>query len=141
MARRESDDRNEIKIHDNLSNSDVVLYDRMPTTTERQNYHNASVVRKNNKVELRTAQARQDAGMKILTGFKTGSFERKVEGEYEEFSSVEGAANYFPEWRKWIEKNAADLVMLLAARVFDAPSALADGDQEEEDEGEEIEGK
>jgi len=132
MARRESDDRNELKIHDNLSNSDVVLYYRMPTTTERQQYHNSSVVRKNNKIEMRTAQARLESGMKILTGFRVGDFERKVDGEYVAFSPVDGDENYFPDWRKWLEDNADDIVMLLAARVFDAPTSLP---EEEEAEG------
>jgi hypothetical protein len=140
MARREADDRNELKIHDNLSDSEIILYYRLPTTTERQKYQNASIVRKKNKVEMNTAGARLTAGMGILTGFQVGAFERKFDGQYVAFSAVEGEANYYPEWKQWIEKNAADLVMLLAARVFDAPSTIATTDQEEE-EGEDIAGK
>lgn len=140
MARREADERNEIKIHDNLSDSEIVLYYRFPTTTERQKYHNSSVVRKKNKVEMNTAQARLTSGLDILTGFKIGAFERKVDGRYVAFSAVDGEPDYYPEWKQWVEKNAADLVMLLAARVFDAPSCLSDVDAESE-EGEDIEGK
>ena len=139
MARREADDRNELKIHDNLSNSDVVLYYRIPTTTERQKYHNASMRRKGNKVEMNHTAARLEAGMKILTGFSGDSFERKVDGKYVPMSSIESDGNYYPDWKLWVEKNAGDLVMLMAARVFDAPSHIQDVEQEEE--GEDIEGK
>lgn len=142
MARREAIDpnRNELTLQDNLSDSKIVLYYRLPETSERQKYHNATLSRRGKKVELNHAKARLDAGMGILTGFKVGSFERVVDGKHVAFSSVEGEENYYPEWRKWVEKNADDLVMLLAARVFDAPSSIS-SDQEGEEEEEDIEGK
>ena len=89
---------------------------------------------------VNTASARLSAGLGILTGFKEGSFERKVDGEYVAFSAINGEPNYYPEWKTWVEANAADLVMLLAARVFDAPSSITEKEDEDE-EGEDIEGK
>lgn len=130
MARRECDGRNSVRLRDNLSNSDIVLYYRLPTTSERQEYHNASVVRRKNDVEVLTTKARLESGMKILTGFEVGSFERKVGGEYVQFSSDEDDPDFFSGWREWVRENANDLVILMAARVFDAPSSLPKDDED-----------
>jgi len=140
MARRDCDDRNELKIRDNLSGSDITLYYRMPTTSEKQAYHNACVKRVKNKVESNHAAARLNAGMVIITGFSGDSFERKVDGRYVPMSAIESDGNYFPEWRDWVRQNAADLVMLLAARVYDTSASIPNEEDEGEDEGD-LEGK
>jgi len=139
MARRESGEINELKIYDNLSDSEITLYYRMPTTRERQDYQNKSMQRKGNKVEFNQAAARLESGMTILVGFKEGGFERKVEEKYVPFTWKEGSENYYPEWKTWLMKNAADLIMLLAAQVFDVSAIIAKGEEGKEEES--IEGK
>jgi len=138
MARRESGNKNELKIHDNISDSDVVLFYRMPSTSERQGYQNMVIQRKRNKVDFNQAEARLKYGLKVLTGFVHGSFERNIDGNYVAFTWEEGCENYLPEWKSWIENNAGDLVMLLAGHVFDSPAVITDKDKED---GEDIEGK
>ena len=130
MARRESRQHNELKLRDNLSGSDITLYYRMPTTSERQRYQNKSLQRHRNRVEFNQAQARLEAGLTIITGFKEGDFERLVDSGYQPFSCREGAANYYPEWRNWLAEHADDLLMLLAAQVFDVSAHVSDGEDE-----------
>jgi len=133
MARREAA-TNKIVFHDNISDSDIVHFYRMPTTRERQDYQNTAISRKGNKVEFNQAEARLAGGMKILTGIGDGSYERlDGAGQYVPVSSVEGSPNYFPEWRKFVEDNGADLVMLMAVQVFEGSAAVLAG--------EDIEGK
>ena len=131
MARRECDQQNELKIRDNISGSDITLNFRMPTTRERQDYQNKALQRKRNKIVENQAEARLEAGLKIITGFKEGDFERKVNGEYQAFTWREGAENYYPDWKAWLGQHAADLVILLAAHVFDV-SAFVDRSGEDE---------
>lgn len=130
MARRESSQHNELKIRDNLSGSDITLYYRMPTTSERQRYQNQSLQRRRNRVEFNQAQARLEAGLAIITGFREGDFERVVGQGYQAFSWREGADNYFPEWKNWLAEHAGDLLMLLAAQVFDVSAHISEGEDE-----------
>lgn len=144
MARRESDKQNELKIHDNLSDSDITLLFRMPTTKERQNYQNMVLGRKRNKINYNQAAARLEFGLKILTGFNEGDFERKIGDRHVPFSYQEGTENYYPEWREWIGKHASDLVMLLAAHVYDVSAVINeadDMDDSDDEASEDIEGK
>jgi len=137
MARRDCDDRNELRMVDNLSDDPepITLYYRLPTTTERQKYHNACVKRVGNKVESNHAAARLNGGMTILTGFKKGAFERKVDGKYVAFDFVPGNPDYYDAWQDWVKQNAADLVMLLAARVYDTSASIQTEEVEEDLEG------
>jgi len=124
---------NELKIHDNISDSDILLYYRAPTTAERNGYHNMAIQRKGRKIRFRQPEARLHYGLKILSGFREGDFVRDVNGRPEPFSSDSGSPAYLPSWKDEIEKGAADLVMLLAAHVFDS-SAEIDEPEEDEDE-------
>ena len=142
MARRESDEQNELKIHDNISDSDITLKYRMPTTRERQDYQNMVLGRKRNKITYNQAAARLEFGLKILQGFGDGDFERKVDGRFVAFSWREGSENFYPEWKQWIAAHAGDLVMLLAAHVYDVSAVITEADDAESDrDGEDIEGK
>jgi len=137
MARRECDDFNELTIRDNISDSDVTLFYRMPSTKERQEYQNATIRRHGNKVEFNHAAARLKSGLAVLTGFKVGSFERLVDGKYVAFTWADGQPDFYPEWKEWIRKNASDLVMLMAARVFDASATIPGAEEPNEDDIEE----
>lgn len=133
MARRQAA-INKVTIHDNISDSAITLYYRMPTTRERQDYQNMAVSRRGNKLDFKQAEARLKFGMKIIEGFDVGDFERLDEsGNYVPIASNPALLSYYPEWKTFVEENGADLVMLLAGHVFDASAAL----QPEED----VEGK
>lgn len=129
MARRETRQNNELKIHDNLSDSDITLKYRMPTTKERQQYQNLSLQRHRNKVDMNTAAARLKFGMAILVDIADGDFERLDHDNYVPISSNQGSEHYYPEWRAWVEEHASDLIMLLAAQVFDASAVVISGDE------------
>jgi len=131
MARREAKQNNELRIHDNLSDSDITLFYRMPTTKERQAYANLSVQRKGNKVEFNQATSRITYGLQILSGIKDGDFERLEGDKYLPISSSEGSTNFLPEWKKFVEDNGSDLVMLLAAHVFDGSASILGGEDAE----------
>lgn len=131
MARRENSQFNELKIRDNLNGGDVLtLYYRMPTPSERQRYQNHSLQRKRNRVEFNQAQARLDGALTIVTGFKDGDFERLVDGTYQPFSSREGAADYYPEWKSWLAEHADDLLMLLAVQVYEVSVQIVDVEED-----------
>ncbi|MCK9254088.1 MAG: hypothetical protein M0P55_15165 [Clostridiales bacterium] len=121
---------NELKIHDNISSSAIVLYHRTPTTQERQAYSNMSVQRKGRKIKFNTAAARLKFGLKILTGFREGDFVRIVDGKQVPFSADPTSSNYLKTWKEEVEAGAADLVMLLAAHVFDGSAEI---DEEQDD--------
>ena len=130
MARRESSKNNAIKINDNLSGSTITLYYRMPTTSERQEYANRCVQRQGQKVVMRQAEARLESGLKILAGFAPDAFERLDGDKYRPIASDPGHPDFFPEWKPWVEDNAADLVILMAAQVFDVSCSIATEDIE-----------
>lgn len=126
MPRRECNGKNELKMHDNLSNSEVTLLYRMPTTTERQGFLNKAISRIGTSVEFHQEEARWEFGLKILTGIVDGDFERLEEGKYVPISSREQSEYYYPTWKEWMGVYAADLVSLLGRHVFDAPSRIVE---------------
>jgi len=132
MARNTSTTgNNELKIHDNVSDSDIVLFYRTPTTSERQGYQNMALQRKGKKVNFNQAEARMTYGLKILTGFREGDFVRDVLGAAAPYSSDRNSQNYLEEWKKELEAGASDLIMLLAAHVFDASAEIVDAEDGE----------
>jgi hypothetical protein len=138
MPRLLSSANHTLRIHDNLSGSDIELYYRSPTTAEHTAYQNACVVRKGKKVLTRYPEARLKHGLAILTGFRAGDFAVPgQDGRARAIASNPGHADFDPDWRAQLEKYAGDLIQLLAAHVFDAPAEV-DLDDAEPD-GEAIE--
>lgn len=131
MARRLSDDKNTLKINDNISGSDIVFTYRMPTTKERTDYSNMAVRRKRNKVEFKSSEARQNYGLRILDGIRDGDFEIKKSGKYVPISSDPESKNYDKDWKKHIEKHAIDLIEILAAHVFEGSADIDDGESQD----------
>ncbi|HHL33920.1 MAG TPA: hypothetical protein ENJ30_06105 [Desulfobulbaceae bacterium] len=130
MARREASDRNEVEIHDNLSNTDILFYYRTPTTSELEGFNNLAIVRKGKKVKFQQPKARLKYGLHILTGIREGDFERSNgKGGYVAISSDKQSPNYYPEWKAWLRKNAADLVMLLGMHVFDVSGEIEEPEE------------
>lgn len=125
-------DNNEFRLHDNLSDSDLVLYYRNPTTRERQAYQNMAIKRRRNKIDLNQAAARLRYGLLILTGFRDGDFVREVDGVPTAYSSDKGSDRYLATWKDEIEAGAADIAMLLGGFVFDS-SAEAEVPEDDDD--------
>ena len=138
MARDLDNDFNELKLHDNISDSQIVLYYREPTTEERMAYANESVQRKRNKVVTRVPETRVKFGAMILTGFREGDFIFKKDGVKVPMSADASSPNYYPDWKSHIQRKASDLLMILAAHVFDTSAEAEPGDI---DAGEEEAGK
>ncbi|MDH5524441.1 MAG: hypothetical protein OEY01_10685 [Desulfobulbaceae bacterium] len=113
--------RNELRINDNLSGSELVVYYRMPTATERLHYSNKSVVREGGKVVFNHGPVRQEYGMKIFVGFKDGDF---ADADGNPMSSDPQSPHYNKNWRDLIEKYAADIVEVLALFVFESSVAV-----------------
>ena len=122
---------------DNISGTELKLYYRQPTTSERQAFINMCIQRTRNKVTTHHAAARLKYGLLILTGFRSGDFGRIWEGKPEPMASDPDHDDYYVDWKKELETGAGDIVMLLAAQIFEAPAEISDA--EEEDDGEEIE--
>ena len=136
MPRRLSDEPNEMTFQDNLSGSEIVLQYRMPTTAERAGYTNESFQRKGRKLVSRQVETRLKYGAKILTGIREGDFEIKQDGKWAPISSDPGSDNYAEDWNDQVLKYGADLIELLAIRVFDAPVQVAEEDEEDADQAE-----
>ena len=123
-------ERNELIINDPLSNSQLGLYYRNPTTSERQGYMNSAVKRVKNKITLHQAEARMVWGGKILVGIRDGDFLRMVDGRPVAMSSDPASPDYYDGWRDEIESGCGDLVMALAAVVFDGGAEIATPEDE-----------
>jgi hypothetical protein len=128
MPRRLSDELNELRLRDNLSGSEIVLFYRLPSTSERAAYANDCFRRKGNKFEARMIEARQKHGAKILEGVRDGDFEVPMPGassEYRPIASDPQSPNYAADWRELVARHAGDLLEILAAHVFDGSASLA----------------
>lgn len=124
MPRRFGEEINELKIHDNISNSDIVLYYRAPTTAERAAYTNELIRRKGRKVEFKQFETRLKYGLKILSGFREGDFEDKIDGRFAPLASDPKSAHYAPDWKDRIQKNAPDIIEVFAAHIFEGPAEV-----------------
>lgn len=133
MPRNLGDELNELKITDNLSGGDIVLYYRTPTSEEQIAYTNQLVQRIRNKVVNRTGETRMKYGAKILEGFRDGDFIAPVNGQSVPISSKEGYPNYYPGWKELVTKKAPDLIEVLAMRVFEASAQVQDDEPDEPD--------
>lgn len=115
-----------MRVNDPISDDVHELYYRAPTVKERSAYDASRFVRKGKKVINRTFETRLKFGLRILTGFKKGTF--GIEGRA--FSSDASDPAYREDWKALLETNAPDIVAELGRRVFEAS----------ENEGVEVEG-
>lgn len=130
MPRRTGDDLNELKIRDNKSNCDLVLYYRNPTTKEQVAYTNGLIVRKGKKMVSRQGEMRMKYGAMILAGIRTGDFEKKQGGQWVPYASDTASEDYDAGWKDLICEYASDLVELLAVHAFESPAEIADAEDE-----------
>lgn len=147
MARRLYAERNVMNLQDHLSGTEIRLHYRMPTNRERLGYEGMSLQRKGNKVIQNVGEARRRYGLEILVGFGEGDFEKPgPDGTWVPMSSDPKSPHYDPNWKQVVSEQAADLVELMATRVFDMsataldPAALAEPDPGCEPEAAAVEG-
>lgn len=138
MARRLGDELNEMRFQDNLSDTEIVLFFRMPTTKERIAYTNEAYRLKGRKMINRSAETRMKYGLEILGGFRDGDFERKQGDDWKPIASDSASDNYFPEWKEHVKKYASDLIEHLALRVFDMPVQIPEEAEDQTAEGEDL---
>lgn len=137
MPRVLSSELNTLKIQDNIGNCDIEIYYRTPTTKERVDYSNECIRRKRNKIDIRTAKARQKFGLKIIKGFKDGDFAIPSEGKNVPIASDSSSSNYRENWKELIAEYAMDIVETLAAYVFDTSTEIVDESDDTEEAEEE----
>lgn len=138
MPRIIGEEQHVLKLHDNLSDSEIVLYYRSPTTSERNGYENEAIRRKRNRVVMKRAEARLKYGGIILTGFRSGDFAKKVNGKIVPIASDENDPNFDSEWKKIVMESAGDIVMLLAVHVFDLSAEIDDDEEAALEDGEDV---
>jgi hypothetical protein len=139
MARKLGETNNSVLIRDNLSETDVRLFYRIPTTAERVSYSNESFRRKGGKIINQAVETRLKYGLKIVTGIRDGDFERSVDNRWLPISSDPNHPDYAKDWKEFLEKYASDLVQLLSLRVFEASAQIAEEPEPEEpDNGEDL---
>lgn len=114
-----------LKIEDNISGDSVTLYYTLPTNKQRLAYQNASVERHNGRIVNRTVEARQKYGLEILTGVKAGDLEIEQNGKWVPLVTDPAQPGYREDWKDIVLEQAADLVELLAAQVFDVSARIA----------------
>jgi hypothetical protein len=124
-------DTNELEVDDRLSGSKLMLYYRMPTTSERVQYQRKLIKRERNKIKDNSYETRLEYGALILTGFRKGDF--IVEGKT--ISSDPQDLDYYPTWKTLLNDTAADLLVALAFAVFESVSTGSGVEFEEEEEG------
>ncbi len=112
----------------------ATLHHRLPTPDERAGYINSQLKRPGKKkAKVTLGEARQDYGMKVLTGFDDGDFEVKINGEWVAISSNSNAPNYYKDWLSFMKDEKIHLVELLGGFVFGEAGEIAeedDGDDE-----------
>lgn len=119
-------EKNELRLMDNLSGSEIVLYYRNPTTQERAGYMNDTVRREGNKVKTLFAETRAKYGPKILIGFREGDFLVQEMGEAVAFSSDPSSPVFRTDWKEILKREAGDLLDILALQVFENSARLAE---------------
>jgi len=126
MARIFSKKPNKLVLHDNLSNTEIVLFFRTPTTKEVASYTNGMTKRVRNKIVNCTGECRQKFGKLIFEGFREGDFGEEVDGKEVLFSSDRGSSNYKEDWKEKVCACAPDLIEHLAIHAFENTSSTED---------------
>ncbi|MCK5606430.1 hypothetical protein KAR91_31300 [Candidatus Pacearchaeota archaeon] len=134
--------QNRMGIADSISDDTIVWLYRLPSTEERILYRKQQTQIKGQKVKIKTTEVQLKFGKKIITGFEKSV--KNAEGELEggfvkddvPFSSDKKDKDYREDWMDLVEETSSDLIIQLAAIVFDGTGKASDDD---EDEGEDKE--
>ncbi len=114
MRDLKQNDQNKITFEDPISGSEVTMFYRLPTTSDRVEFEAASYHREGDKMIDTTPQARIDSALKILTGFSEGSF--GYDGQ--PISSDPSSPHYREDWKDLIRETGSDLLSALSLKVF-----------------------
>jgi len=114
MRDLKQNDQNKITFEDPISGSEVTMFYRLPTTSDRVEFEAASYQREGDKMIDNTPQARIDSALKILTGFSEGSFGYGGQP----ISSDPSSPHYREDWKDLIRETASDLLSALSLKVF-----------------------
>jgi hypothetical protein len=93
---------NKVLIHDSISETEIELTYRTPTTTEIQEYYSSAVNRQGGKTKSNVVAARVILAKRILTGIRDGDF--GIDGS--PISSSPESPAYYPEWKQLLEDKA-----------------------------------
>lgn len=111
--------RNIFRFKDAQSGDWINLYYRTPKTEEMITYFSGL---DKEKYEEQIVQRRIEYALKIIEGFKDGSFEKENgDGKFIAFSSDPGSPAYDPEWKELLVKGAGDILSLFAFEIFESP--------------------
>ncbi|MBE7415080.1 MAG: hypothetical protein HS130_07600 [Deltaproteobacteria bacterium] len=108
-------EKNTLTVLDTRSGSEIELYYRNPTSREEALYNARLVKKKGAKIVIRSFDVREEFGLKILTGFRTGDF--GVDGK--PISSDPNDPDYRDDWKRIVAEGASDIVRTLALTVFE----------------------
>jgi len=117
--------RNELKIYDPVSSSNMVLHYRLPTVEERIAYSSTVFERDGDKLKVIPGKSRHEFGSEILTGFEEGAFLKESSEGLVKFSSDPQSEFYDPNWKTLVVKYASDLLDILAQTVFEGARATS----------------
>lgn len=108
----------EARLHDALSDSEIVLYYNLPTTRDRVEFENNLVKRNKGEIESDLVEEQIELGLRLITGFREGDFEREVDGEWVPLSSDSRSEHYVADWKGWLRDYAGDLLESFVIHVF-----------------------
>jgi hypothetical protein len=114
----------EMIIADTVSGMNLSFFYRVPTTSERQKYMSGLWKRTGDDLQDISFETRIKWGKKILTGIGEDQFAFRVEGENKIISSNPKNANYRADWKDLIEQYLAEMLWLLAFRVFEGSAQI-----------------
>jgi len=133
MPRELSDKPCEVTFYDRISDSEITLLYRLPTTEARVKYNSSLITRRGNKFTSSVGSARMKFGADILIGFKEGAFANE-KGEL--ISSDPASERYDQNWKELVKKYAPDVIESLAIVVFESslmPDTSLDAGGEEKE--------
>ena len=135
-------DDNVATINDRIGGCNVFLTFRMPTTAEREVYDRKSLKLKGRKLINKTFELNLFFGKKLCTGLvlaKQDAMDKWDEGlcyEGKPFSSNKDDGDYYREdWKALIVLTSADLLVQLAAFIFNAVGIEEEDDDDDDDLG------
>lgn len=115
MRDLKASEKNKLTINDSRSGTEIELYYRNPTTQEEVQYQSKLIKRQGKKVLINAFETRLEMGLKILIGFRDGSF--GFDGK--PISSEPTSPNYREDWKDLLKESAADIITVFAFHIFE----------------------
>jgi len=119
---------NEAIVKDNISNTDIKIFYRMPNTEERVNFRSKvgfNLEQINERVDTAV-----EYGLKLITGFRKGDIKIADNiGKIKDISSNPKDPEYEPEWKKLLKEYRPDILEALAYRIYFNPCDILTGQE------------